>query len=480
MKKLNQILNGIQYKGLVDERSIEGITYDSRKVKKNFLFIAINGYKNDGHRYIDKAIKLGAVAIVIDSNFECKNTNIPIIRVKNSRQAMSKMSANFFNNCSSKIKIVGITGTNGKTTVTQLVDYILKYNNYASSSIGTLGFQGPNGLSSTGFTTPESVELQNMLQTLSLGGITHLTMEISSHALSLCRVDDVNVDIAVFTNLTAEHLDFYKNMEEYFNAKLKLFKKLASNKIAIINNDNKYSKKIKNYTKAKILTFGFNSKSTIYPEKITMTLEGSKFVINFKKQKIKVMTKLIGDFNISNILASILICDSLGLDINKIVKAIENFTLVPGRFESFKKNNNGTIIVDYAHTPDAFEKMLSLIKKIDNQKKIITLFGCGGDRDNLKRPLLGQISEKYSDKVIITDDNPRFENPKKIINDIISGFKSANYSIINDRKVAIEKAITKLAGTEVLMILGKGIENYQIINNKKYNHNDVDIVKSLI
>jgi UDP-N-acetylmuramoyl-L-alanyl-D-glutamate--2,6-diaminopimelate ligase len=480
MKKLNQILNGIQYKGLVDERSIEGITYDSRKVKKNFLFIAINGYKNDGHRYIDKAIKLGAVAIVIDSNFECKNTNIPIIRVKNSRQAMSKMSANFFNNCSSKIKIVGITGTNGKTTVTQLVDYILKYNNYASSSIGTLGFQGPNGLSSTGFTTPESVELQNMLQTLSLGGITHLTMEISSHALSLSRVDDVNVDIAVFTNLTAEHLDFYKNMEEYFNAKLKLFKKLDSNKIAIINNDNKYSKKIKNYTKAKILTFGFNSKSTIYPEKITMTLEGSKFVINFKKQKIKVMTKLIGDFNISNILASILICDSLGLEINKIVNAIENFTLVPGRFESFKKNNNGTIIVDYAHTPDAFEKMLSLIKKIDKQKKIITLFGCGGDRDNLKRPLLGQISDKYSDKVIITDDNPRFENPKKIINDIISGFKSTNYSIINDRKVAIEKAITKLTGTEVLMILGKGIENYQIVNNKKYNHNDVDIVKSLI
>jgi len=480
MKKLNQILNGIQYEGLIDERLIESITYDSRKVKLNSLFIAINGYKNDGHKYINEAIKLGAGAIIVNNNFEYKNINIPIIKVKNSRIAMSKISSNFFNNCSSNIKIVGITGTNGKTTVTQLVDHILKFNNYSSSSIGTLGFQGPNGLSSTGFTTPESVELQNMFQTLYLGGVTHLTMEISSHALSLSRVENVNVDIGVFTNLTPEHLDFYKSMDNYFNAKLKLFTKLSNNKIAIINNDSKYSRKIINSTKAKILTFGFKSTSTIYPEKITMTLEGSKFLIHFKKQKIKVTTKLIGDFNISNILAAILICDSLGLNINKIINAIEKFTLVPGRFESFKKNNNGTIIVDYAHTPDAFEKMLSLIKKIDKQKKIITLFGCGGDRDNLKRPLLGQISEKYSDEVIITDDNPRFENPEKIINDIISGFKSTNYSIINNRKDAIKKAITKLTGKEILMILGKGIENYQIINNKKYNHNDVDIVKSLI
>jgi len=254
MKKLNQILNGIQYDGLIDERSIESITYDSRKVKLNSLFIAINGYKNDGHKYINEAIKLGAAAIVVNSNYEYKNINIPIIKVKNSRIAMSKISSNFFNNCSSKIKIVGITGTNGKTTVTQLVDHILKFNNYSSSSIGTLGFQGPNGLSSTGFTTPESVELQNMFQTLYLGGVTHLTMEISSHALSLSRVEDVNVDIGVFTNLTPEHLDFYKSMDNYFNAKLKLFTKLSNNKIAIINNDNKYSRKIINSTKAKILT----------------------------------------------------------------------------------------------------------------------------------------------------------------------------------------------------------------------------------
>ena len=393
---------------------------------------------------------------------------------------MSQISANFFNNCSSKIKITGITGTNGKTTVTQLINHILKTNEFDTSALGTLGFEGPSGIQNTGFTTPESLELQHIFQTLKFGGITHLNMEISSHALSLNRVDNVDVDIAVFTNLTEEHLDFHKTMENYFKAKLKLFKNLSSDKIAIINNDDKYSQKIINNIKAKVLTYGFSYDSDIFPTKINMSLFGSNFFINYKGKSLKVKTHLIGDYNILNILASILACDNLGIDLEKIINSINTLKTIPGRFQSYKTKNNGVVIIDYAHTPDAFDKVLSLVKKIDPKRKIISLFGCGGNRDKSKRPLMAKISEKYSDKIIITDDNPRYESSDKIIDEIISGFKYQKYEIIKNRKKAIEGLINNLNQNDTLLILGKGIENYQIIENKKIYHNDINTVKKLI
>ena len=479
MKKLSLILEGIKYSGKADDRLIESISYDSRKIKSNSLFIAINGFKNDGHNYIDNAIKSGAVAVLADINFN-KEYPVPLLKVKNTRKSMSRIAANFFNNCSLNIKITGITGTNGKTTTTQLINHILKTNEYSTSALGTLGFEGPGGILNTGFTTPESLELQHIFKTLQHGGITHLNMEISSHALSLNRVDDVDIDIAVFTNLTAEHLNFHKTMNNYFKSKLKLFQNLSSNKTAIINNDDKYSKQIINQTSAKALTYGFSCDSDIFPTNVKMSLFGSKFLISYKNKTLKVETNLIGDYNILNILSSILVCDSLGLKLENIVSSINTLKLVPGRFESYKTKNDGVVIIDYAHTPDAFDKVLSLVKKIDPNRKIISLFGCGGNRDQKKRPVMAKISEKYSDKIIITDDNPRYESSDKIINEIISGFKYQKYEIIKNRKKAIEKLMSNLQKDDTLLILGKGIENYQIVENKKIYHNDIETVKGLI
>ncbi len=479
MQKLNNILKGVEYSGLADSRNISGVFYDSRKIKKDSLFIAIKGFNVDGHKYIDKAIELGANSILLDQHIENKYS-IPFLKVKNSRKAMSQIASNFFGDYSKHISITGVTGTNGKTSITHLINYILKFNNYATSSLGTLGFYGPNGIKSTGFTTPESIELQNIFNTLYNGGITHLNMEISSHSIALNRIDNVDVDIAIFTNLTRDHLDFHKNIDDYFATKLKLFTNLSSNKLAIINIDDPCSNQIINQTKAKVLTYGFSNKADIYPSNINMSLSESKFDIFYQNKKFKIETNLIGDFNISNILASILACINMGIDINDIIQAINQFELIPGRFESYKKQNGGIVIIDYAHTPDAFEKILSLVKSIQPNYKIITLFGCGGDRDKNKRSIMGSLSEKFSDRIIITDDNPRDEDPNQIISQIISGFKHDKYKICNDRKRAIQEAFKKLDKNQTLLILGKGVEQYQIIKGKKIKHSDTQIIKELL
>ena len=487
MKTLNSILKGVDFKGKSDDRFIENISYDSRRIKTNSLFIAISGFKSDGHNYIENAIESGATAIVAENINVDQTNSIPFLKVNNSRKAMSKIAANFFNNCSKKITITGVTGTNGKTTTTQIINHILENNLKKTCALGTLGFQFQNGVKNIGFTTPESIELQQIFQTINNAGISHLNMEVSSHALSLNRVENVDIDIAVFTNLTEEHLDFHGTMDNYFNAKLKLFQNLDSHKLAVINYDDLYCSKIINETKAKVKTYGFNKKSNLYASNINMSYDGTEFFVNYQDDKnnikkfIKVKTNLIGEFNIQNILAAIAVCRfGFKIPIKNIVKSIEKIKNIPGRFETYKSKNNATIIVDYAHTPDAFKKILSLVKKIDSSKRIITLFGCGGDRDKNKRPLMANISEKFSDKIILTDDNPRNESSETIFQDIISGFKKSSYEIIKDRKQAIKQAVNTLSENDILLVLGKGIENYQIFNEKKFFHNDINEIKELI
>ena len=474
---LDKIVKNIIFRGDPDTRNISNIVHDSRKVKDGSLFIAIAGENNDGHDYIFDAIDKGAIAVIANGRSPVTD-KVPVLQVKNPRKVMSEIAANFYSHPSRDVNIIGITGTNGKTTTTQLIDYILKYNKWSSGSLGTLGFSSPTGIISTGFTTPESVDLQQIIRTMVDGGIDYIPMEISSHAIKLHRVDDIDINIAVFTNLSVEHLDFHGNMENYFKTKLELFKKLNKNSTAIINGDDEYSKDIINNTSCNYLTYGFNNKFDLSVKSYVLDINWTKIVFKFKKQEFSIKTNLIGKFNIYNVMGAILASWKSGLNITQIVNALNDFKTVPGRFEQFKLKNQNHAIVDYAHSPDAFKKILSSIKDLTT-KNIITIFGCGGDRDKTKRSQMASIAEEYSNFVYITNDNPRFEDENSIIKDIISGFDKNEYSIIKNRTEALHKVFQD-SKNKIIVILGKGRDDYQLIGNDKKYHSDIDIIQEYL
>ena len=474
---LQSILKNIKYQGEVDNIEISNITYDSRKVKEGSLFIAISGQNEDGHDYIHEAVNKGASAVIANGRAPVLD-NIPIIQVSNPRKAMSKIAANFYNNPSKELNIIGITGTNGKTTTTQIIDYIIKANNKTSSSLGTLGFNTPSGMISTGFTTPESIELQQILDTIKKGGIEYVPMEISSHAIELYRTNDVDVNIAIFTNIGHDHLDFHKSIENYFNAKLKLFTQLNKKSTAILNIDDPYTKKIINKINCNYSTYGFNKKADLYIKDYSLNIEKSKAIIQYKGELFELETPLIGKFNLYNLSAAVLCTFELGICKNDIIQSIKYFNNIPGRLEKYNYKSN-TIIIDYAHTPDAFSNIFKSIFELKNKnKKIITVFGCGGNRDSSKRKHMGKIASNYSDYIYITNDNPRFEDEDKIIDNICGGISNTEYQIIKDRKKAIISAMNN--ENSIILILGKGVEEYQIIKNKKINHSDIKTVKEFI
>ena len=476
--QLHELVKNIQFKGTPDNREISSITYDSRKVKPGTLFVAIAGMQSDGHDFIPQAIENGAAAILSNGRSP-KTKTVPILQVKDPRLAMSQISAQFYGNPSQKLNIVGITGTNGKTSITHILHHILQSSGKSCGTLGTLGFQTPSGMVSTGFTTPESVELQQMLQTLTMAGVDNLVMEISSHSLDLHRVDDVDVDIAVFSNLTPEHLDFHGNMEQYFNSKLQLFKNLSNTNTAVINKDGPYAQRIIKATSANILTFGLSNNSDLYPSKTEFTLQGIRAELKFGQKTISVNSALMGEYNLSNIMASVAVGLVMGNSVQNIEEAIKSMPPIPGRMEQVPCNCPGKVFVDYAHSPDAYEKLYSnLVSLLNDDIKIMTVFGCGGNRDLGKRAEMAKISEKYSDFSFVTMDNPRTELLEKINDDIIKGFSSDNYSVIPDRESAISTALNRMDDNSILLVLGKGRENYQEVNAERLPHNDIEIIKS--
>lgn len=457
------------------------ITNDSREVRRGDTFIAVRGHDIDGYRFIGDAISRGAKTIVSEKDFAAP-MGIKKIIVKDSRAALPIIADKFYGHPSKKLKVIGITGTNGKTTITYLVENILKKRGNTPGVIGTINYRYKGKVMPSNNTTPGPLELQAMLARMLKASVDYVIMEVSSHSLDQRRVDRVSFDTALFTNVTSDHLDYHKTAEEYFKAKAKLFSHLKGNGVAILNDDDKKVRALKRSIRRKVITYGLEKGADITAKDISSSADGSSFMVVTPKGSVLIKTKLVGRHNISNILASAAIALVHNIKLNDIRKGIETFKTVPGRLESVDAGQSFKIFIDYAHTEDALFNVLSFLRELSVPGKIITVFGCGGNRDKTKRPLMGKVACKFSDRVIITSDNPRFEEPSTIINDIEKGVKDLffNYNIVEDRRKAIEEALSLASDDDIVLIAGKGHEKYQIIKDKIIPFDDCDMVKSVL
>lgn len=442
------------------------IKTDSRKVKKGDTFIAIKGNTVDGHDYIEKAIENGASKIVCEHG----SYNVETIVVPDTKEYLQKYIVDNYKDIVNKLDIIGVTGTNGKTTTCFLTYQMLNKLGIKTAYIGTIGFYVENEVYELPNTTPEITEIYSMLTTALEKGCKAVVMEVSSHALSFKRVEGLSFTIEAFTNLTEDHLDYHKTMENYLKAKLLILDYLKDTGTIIVNNDDEYGKyfKKKNYK-----TIGFTKSDY---EVISYENTDSGTIINFKyhEKNLSVTTNLRGKFNVYNYMTALAIINTYGIDIQKIFDITKDVFPPKGRCEQIKVRD-AEAVIDYAHTPDAVEKIINSF--LENKKgKIITIVGCGGDRDPKKRPIMGNVATQKSDYVIFTNDNPRTEDPKIIMDNIISGVHKTNYEIIFDRKEAINKGLEMLNKNDTLLILGKGHEDYQIIGHEKHHLDDKEIV----
>lgn len=476
LKKLIHGLDIIEITGNLDI-NIDNIANDSRKVSNNSIFIAITGFQFDGHDYIQQAIKKGAKAVIVEKNVITEE-NITIIKVENTRKALANISNIYYNNPSKEFNLIGVTGTNGKTSTTYFINSILEKVGHKVGIIGTLGSKVNNEISKTSNTTPDSLQLQKIFYSMKESKIEDCIMEVSSHSLDLNRVEYSDFNIGIFTNLSPEHLDFHKTIENYMNAKLKLF--FMTNKCNIINYDDKYGKKmidkIQNLD-TDIITYGIYD-GDVKAINIKQSVRGTKFCLDTKKDSIDIEMKTPGIFNIYNALAAASSAIAMGIDLDTIKQGLEAIDGVKGRFEVVSIGKPFDVIIDFAHSPDAFENVLKTVKEFA-KGRIITVFGCGGDRDKKKRPLMGEIASKYSDLCILTSDNSRSEKTIDIISEIAEGVEkhSVEYMKVPNRREAINIALQKAKPKDIIMILGKGHETYQIIDGKTYPFDEAKIVK---
>ncbi len=479
LKKIIDYLNPQEIYNLHNENiEITGVSFNSKNVKKGEIFVCIKGEHTDGHNFVENAEENGASAIISSKKLSVKT--IPVIKVKDSDLALGQAAAAIYDFPSKEINLIGITGTNGKTTVTHLIQNIFEKAKLKCGLIGTLGnrYSSKDNYVSSGHTTPQSSDLQKTLKDFLNNDIKNVVMEVSSHALNQKRIIETDFKGAVLTNLTQDHLDYHITMDNYFLAKSKLFSSLKNQakSYAIINKDDCYSERFIEATpcNVRILTYGINKKADIMAENIEFSAYGSKFSCSTPLGFKEVNLQMTGMFSIYNALAAIGTGLAEGITLDICIEALESTPGVAGRFEVVCRKP--LVIVDYAHTPDGLENVLKTAKEIVPQDgKLICVFGCGGDRDATKRPKMGRIAEILSDKAIITSDNPRSEDPQQIITDILSGIKtlSSNKIIVEvDRKLAIETAIRISRSDDVILIAGKGHEDYQILNNGTIHFDD--------
>ncbi len=487
---LLELLHGAEVLSQSGNPGISGLDYDSRRVKQGYLFVAMRGESSDGNQFIDKAIAAGAVAIVTDSDTEKPRHGVAWAQVSHGRRALARLSSNFYKRPAERLAVTGITGTNGKSTTTFLVEAILAASGRKNALIGTIEYHVAGKVLPAPHTTPEALELNRMLAEAYGHGATEAVMEVSSHALAQQRVYGIPFDVGVFTNLTRDHLDYHHTMDEYFASKRILFEGCGTEapRAAVLNTDDEYGQKLFKVSKrrsSQVLTYGL-AQGDFYSQKIDITPRGTRFDLVTPKDTIPVFSPLIGKVNVYNILAAAGAAYARGCKSEAIAKGIASLTHVPGRFERVECDQPFTVVVDYAHTDDALRNLTALAREFAQQAgqkgRVITLFGCGGDRDRAKRPLMGEAAGQGSDFVVLTSDNPRSEDPLAIINDALVGLQRSGvkYKMEPDRKAAIGLAIREARPRDIVLIAGKGHEKVQVTQKGSIPFDDVEVAQRIL
>lgn len=464
-----------------------GLAYDSRRVGPGFVFFAVKGFQDDGHLYVQDAVQRGAVGVVVERPVPVPPP-VGVVQVSNVRRALALAAARFYGHPAEHLRMVGVTGTNGKTTTTHLIRAVFQTQGKKAGLIGTLYNKIGDKIVPGERTTPESLDLQALLRRMVDEGVEAVAMEVSSHALALERVTGIEFDVAVFTNLTQDHLDFHQDLEDYFAAKARLFAALeepgtkSRPKAAVLNTDDPYGKRLVSLSGVETVTYGIENPADVRARDVVFTAGGTSFEADTPWGRASVNLKLAGRFNVYNALAAFAVGGLEGLPPSEVARALEDVTVVPGRFERIEAGQDFTVVVDYAHTPDGLASVLQTARAL-SRGRLIVVFGCGGDRDPTKRPVMGEIAGRLADFTVITSDNPRREDPLAIIAAIEAGVRSAGgnrYVVEPDRREAIRIALRYAQPGDLVVLAGKGHEDYQIIGDRKLPFDDREVATAIL
>lgn len=475
--KLSQLLADVTLRCPIQQDiNITQIAYDSRRVTPGSLFVCIKGYVTDGHNYVKNAIENGAAAILAED--EVTSCTVPVLYTEDTRKALAQAAAAFYDHPEQKLKLIAVTGTNGKTTVTTLIKSVLEFAGKTVGLIGTNENQIGSRTLPAERTTPESLELFALFNEMVKEGVTHTVMEVSSHSLYLKRVHGITFEVAVFTNLTQDHLDFHETMENYYAAKRLLFDVC---KTGVVNSDDPYGKRILSDASCPLISYGIDEQANLHASDIKISPRGVIFNVGDGTNTLPARLSIPGKFSVYNALAAMSCCKALGFSLENAIEALLVAKGVKGRAETVYTRTDYTILIDYAHTPDGLENIIKTVKEFSGGR-VVTLFGCGGDRDPIKRPIMGEIAGRLSDFCIITSDNPRTEDPMSIIRQIEAGMKKTNcsYTVIENRREAIRYAIETAEPADCIILAGKGHETYQIIGKEKRHFDEREVIREIL